>query len=231
MKTADPNRTSLESTVAALGDVHREMVLVGGCSVGLLISDPASPPVRETIDVDLVADVAHIHAWYQLRDKLEARGFTQSAQAEHMCRWVKGPLKLDVMPSEDVLHHSTNRWYPAVVATAHEAVLSNGVTVRVVSPPLFLATKLEAFHDRGEGDYVTSHDLEDIINVVDGRPELVDEVNAAPDEIRLYLREQFDDLLADMRFVDAIPLHLRSDAASQARGTLILTRLRKLAGL
>lgn len=231
MNAGDPNRATLETIVAALGDLRHEMVLVGGCSVGLLISDPASPPVRETIDVDLVAEVAHVHSYYTLCDKLRARGFSQSAEEEHMCRWVKGALKLDVMPSEDVLHHSTNRWYPMVVTTATEAVLSNGLAVRVVSPPLFIATKLEAFYDRGQGDFVTSHDLEDIINVVDGRPELIAEVNAAPPEVRLYLREEFDDLLATRGFVDAIPMHLRSDAVSQARFTLILDRLRQLAGL
>jgi len=57
MTTHDPNLAALEMVAAALGDQREELVLVGGCSVGLLISDPASPPVRETLDVDLVAEV------------------------------------------------------------------------------------------------------------------------------------------------------------------------------
>jgi hypothetical protein len=94
-----------------------------------------------------------------------------------------------------------------------------------------LATKLEAFHNRGDRDYAGSHDLEDIINVVDGRPELVDEVDQAPINVRGYLREEFDELLANQKFVDAIPMHLRSDSASQARLSIILKRLQQLAGL
>jgi hypothetical protein len=31
-----------------------------------------------------------------------------------------------------------------------------------------VATKLEAFLKRGGGDYIASHDLEDIVTVVDG---------------------------------------------------------------
>lgn len=232
MNANDPNVAALEMVVATLGDLCSELVLVGGCSVGLLISDPASPPVRETLDVDLVAEVTTIGEYYTLCEKLKARGFKQSPEDGHMCRWAKDSLKLDVMPSSNkVLGHSANRWYPDAIMTAGQIVLSNGLTVLVVSAPLLLATKLEAFFDRGNGDFATSHDLEDIINVVDGRPELVDEVNAAPDTVRAYLREEFDGLLADESFVNAIPMHLRSDAASQARATLILARLRRIAGL
>lgn len=232
MNSNDPNVAILELVVATLGDLRSELVLVGGCSVGLLISDPASPPVRETLDVDLVAEVTTIGEYYELCEKLRARGFQQSHEDAHMCRWAKDSLKLDVMPSSDkVLGHSTNRWYPDAIATAGRTVLGNGLDILVISSPLFLATKLEAFFDRGEGDYATSHDLEDIINVVDGRPELIAEVAEAPDIVQEYLRDEFDGLLADKAFVDAIPMHLRGDAASQARVPLIVERLRQLAGL
>ena len=232
MNQNDPNIASLEIVAESLGDLCKELVLVGGCSVGLLISDPASPPVRETIDVDLVAEVTNVGEYYQIGDKLAQRGFRQSAEAEHIGRLTKGPLKLDVLPSSsDVLGHSTNLWYPEVVATAHEITLSNGSTVLVVSPPLFLATKLVAFYDRGFPDYVSSQHLEDIINVIDGRPELAHEVENASDGVRTYLRDEFDELLADTNFVDAIPMHLRTDAASQARAPIVLDRLRRLAGL
>lgn len=232
MNANDPNVAALEMVAATLGDLRSELVLVGGCSVGLLISDPASPPVRETLDVDLVAEVTTIGEYYGLCAKLGERGFKQSPEEGHMCRWTKGSLKLDVMPSGDkVLGHSTNRWYPDAIATASQVTLRNGLAVLVVSSPLFLATKLEAFFGRGKGDYASSHDLEDIINVVDGRPELIAEVNAASPSVRVYLRDEFDGLLADKSFVDAIPMHLRGDAASQARAPLILARLRQLAGL
>lgn len=226
------NLAALETVAAALGELRNELVLVGGCSVGLLISDEASPPVRETLDVDLVAEVATIGEYYVLCEKLTACGFQVSPDQDHICRWVRGEVKLDVMPSSDqVLGHSTNRWYADATSTATQVTLASGREMRVITAPLFLATKLEAFHDRGGGDYASSHDLEDIINVIDGRPELLDEVNAGLERVRNYLREEFDELLADEAFVDAIPMHVRGDAASQARVPLIVERLRRLAGL
>ena len=228
----NPNLATLELVAAALGELCNELVLVGGCSVGFLISDPAAPPIRETIDVDLVAEITNITEYYSLCEKLRARGFSQSADQDHLCRWEKGVLKLDVMPSnEKVLGHSSNRWYSDAIITARQTQLKNGINLRVISAPLFVATKLEAFYDRGDGDYGASHDVEDIINVVDGRPELSDEVQAVTEKVRDYLRAEIEGLLADENFVDAIPMHLRGDATSQARAPIILKRLRLLAGL
>ena len=50
----------------------------------------------------------------------------------------------------------------------------------MISPTAFLATKYEAFLDpkRGAGDFAASKDIEDIIALVDGRPELDKEISA-----------------------------------------------------
>jgi predicted nucleotidyltransferase len=84
-------------------------------------------------------------------------------------------------------------------------MLPSGHSIRLVTSPLFLATKLEAFQDRGAGDYLASHDLEDIATVVDGRAELLEEVGRADEEVRAYLRERLSALLATDAFVDALP--------------------------
>lgn len=231
MKQRDPNILAVQLVAAALGDLREELVLVGGCSVGLLITDNARPEIRQTIDVDLVAEVTSICEYYVLRRRLEEFGFSQSADDDHICRWHKGSLILDVMPSdESVLGHSTNRWYPQAIRDAERKVLASGLEIFVISPPLFLATKLEAFYGRANGDYA-HHDMEDIINVIDGRPEINDEVTAAADDVREFLRSEFDDLLADESFADEIPRHFRPDSVSQARVPVVIERLRRLAGL
>jgi predicted nucleotidyltransferase len=231
MNQSDPNILSVELVAEALGGLAEELVLVGGCSVGLLITDQARPPVRQTLDVDLVAEVVSKNEYYILCDKLKSCGFKESADADHICRWHKGSLILDVMPSEEsVLGHSTNRWYPQAVQNADRLTLNTGRTILVISPPLFLATKLEAFYGRAAGDY-GHHDMEDIINVVDGRPEIVNEVATSSDEVRKYLRDEFDELLAEASFTDDIPRHFRPDQTSQARVPIVIDRLRQLAGL
>lgn len=230
MNPQDPNVSIVELVAAALGDLRGELVLVGGCAVGLLMTDTARPAVRQTVDVDLVAEVMSLSDYYHgLSARLRQCGFVESG--EHMCRWHKGRLLIDVMPTtEAILGHSVNRWYAAVVRDARPHVLPSGLEILMVSAPVFLATKLEAFYGRGGGSYL-SHDMEDIINLVDGRPELASEVDTSPADVRAYLREEFDDLLADLAFTDQIPMHLAADAASQARVPMLIGRLRRLAGL
>ena len=58
------------------------------------------------------------------------------------------------------------------------------MVIRLVSASAFVATKLEAFASRGGGDFLTSHDLEDVLNIVDGREELIGELAAAPADMR-----------------------------------------------
>lgn len=98
-----------------------------------------------------------------------------------------------------------------------------------MTPPYFCTTKIEAFHGRGEGDYAGSHDLEDFLAVVDGRPELVGEINTAEGSVRTYLAAEVRDLLGRQEFLDALPGSLRPDVANQARLPLLLSRLNEIA--
>lgn len=231
MNLNDPNTTVLELVADALGPLRKELVLVGGCSVGLLITDPARPPVRQTIDVDLVAQVTSIKDYYSdLYPKLERCGFKVSSDDDNICRWNRGSLIIDVMPSKDILGHSTNVWYPDAVREAQALTLPSGLEILVVSAPLFIATKLDAFHGRGNGDYA-HHDMEDIINVVDGRAELSAEIDSAPQHVKAYIEDEVGALLGDEAFVDALTGHFRPDPVSQARVEILITRLRRLAGL
>jgi hypothetical protein len=55
--------------------------------------------------------------------------------------------------------------------------------VKLVSPVAFLATKHVAFVDRGKEDYFGSQDLEDFVAVVDGRRDIVAEIDQAPERL------------------------------------------------
>lgn len=72
-----------------------------------------------------------------------------------------------------------------------------------------------------------SHDLEDIITVIDGRPELGEEVAASDAGLRRYLRDEFSNLLANAEFRDALPGHLLPDVASQQRIGIVSDRIRQ----
>lgn len=106
-----------------------------------------------------------------------------------------------------------------------------GLRVRVVTAPYFCATKLEAFRGRGKRDYLASHDLEDLITVVDGRPGLLDELRAASDEVRSDIADAIGTMLKDSQFVDALPGYLLPDEASQGRTRMLLERLKAISTL
>jgi predicted nucleotidyltransferase len=99
--------------------------------------------------------------------------------------------------------------------------LANGVIIRVVSAPAFVATKLEAFLNRGNGDFLASHDLEDVLNVVDGRDALADELQHASMQLQAFVADTFAGLLAKPDFINSLPgLVADADRASVVRDRL-----------
>ena len=224
----DPNIGTLELAAHALKPLLSDLVLVGGCAVGLLMTDRARPPVRHTIDVDLLTEVTPLSSYYKLCEKLRALGFKE--RQDIICRWIKGELVIDVMPTDEKILGFTNRWYELAAKMQLSSKLPSGIEIRHISAPLMIAVKIESFYGRGEGDYL-HHDMEDIINLVDGRPELIHELREAPEHLREFVEQEIDDLLADRRFFDSIPMHLNPSPAEQARVPILIERLRQIAGL
>lgn len=60
-----------------------------------------------------------------------------------------------------------------------------------------MATKIEAFKGRGRGDFLASHDLEDVVSVVDGRETLGAEVRDAEVDLSEYVRREAAKLLGN----------------------------------
>jgi hypothetical protein len=224
------NVEMLQRAAKALGDLKDEVVFVGGAVVDLFITDPAAPRPRFTQDVDVVVEVTTYGAWAELGERLRALGFREDRrEGAPLCRWLFEDLVIDVMPALERVLGFTNRWYRQAKKESEERKLPGGVLIRAVTSPLFLVTKIEAFGSRGGGDFVASHDLEDIIAVVDGRPALADEVQRAPAQLRRYLATSIGRWLEEPDFLAAVPGHLPGDAASQARAPVVLERLRVIA--
>lgn len=226
MRTRHPNLAKLELVADALGALREQLVFVGGCAVDLLLTDPAAAPARVTYDVDLVARVEALSGYHALEVQFSQLGFKRDmAQDAPICRWRYDNLEVDLMPMDPAILGFANRWYPMAMQTAREVTLPSGVTIRLISAPAFLATKFEAFSDRGRGDLLGSHDLEDIVNVVDGRPELVSEIAETAAELRQYLAAQCSTLLAMPGFMNALPGMVFPDESLAERVKLLALRL------
>ena len=230
-RPSNPNIVLLERAVRQLGPLVDEMVFVGGCATGLLLTDSASPPIRATQDVDVLTEITTHGEYYRLSDRLRAQGFSEDQSPDApICRWLSNGVILDVLPTNPDILGFGNEWYEQALQYSDDVVLPSGTSIRVVTGPYFLATKLAAFEGRGNNDYVMSHDIEDLVAVVDGRPEIAGEVNTAENELKVHLANQCQNLLANTNFVAALAGHLPSDSASQSRLPLVLERIKAIAG-
>jgi hypothetical protein len=221
----------LERATAALGPLVRDVVFVGGATLGVWITDPAAPDPRPTLDVDVVLEVASRGRLAAFEEKLRDRGFLEDQDSGVICRWLRRDpaLVLDVMPSDPRVLGFASPWYPMVVQAPRPHRLPSGTTIAVVEPALFLATKLEAFRGRGGGDYFGSRDFGDVISLVDGRREVIEDVRAAPEAVRAFVASELRAHLDASRFVDGVYGALRGDPASQERAqAVVLPRIAEI---
>ena len=225
---SNPNFERLALAAQKLAPLLDRIAFVGGCVTGFLLTDPAAAEVRPTLDVDAIIAIASYAEFTHLENTLRGLGFRQfPVGGSPICRWKSDDLILDLMPTDSSILGFGNLWYGPTLENS-EKINVGGLEIRVVSAPYFIATKLEAFHGRGKGDFRMSHDREDMVTVVDGRSELVDEVRASQRDLQDYLRRQFRALLLNRDFLEALPGHLLPDAASQQRLHLVVGRMQKL---
>jgi hypothetical protein len=221
---------SIALVARQLQKLGTDVVFTGGSIVGLLLTDSGAPDVRPTDDVDVIVAITQYADYASLQDQLRELGFKHDMDGPN-CRFILDGLKVDIMPSEGKVLGFTNRWYDIAVRTAQEHSMADGTNVRVISAPAFIATKLEAFLDRGKGDFIMSHDMEDIVAILDGRPELFDEIKASNIDLLTFVGDSFAAFARNRHFIDSIGMHLLPDEVSQSRAKIIIDRVNAIAKL
>lgn len=222
----DINLIQLETVAGALGDLLPQVTFVGGSTTVLLVDQAAHHGIRNTEDVDVIIDVATLIEYQKFSSGLRELGFREDIDGP-ICRWLfdasPGKVKLDVMPTDEKILGFSNRWYKHAIEHAFEATLPNGAVIRAVSPTYFLATKFEAFAGRGKGDYF-SHDLEDIVFVMENRNRIILELADSPKELKQYFAGQASILLCD-DFLNVLPGLLNNpDSASAIENALTIMK-------
>ncbi len=96
----------------------------------------------------------------------------------------------------------------------------------MISPVYLLATKLEAFNDRGNNDFLANHDLEDILTLVNGREELISEANYTRGQVRKFICTTLRSLLSNPSFLESVPGHLNPEPD---RFEIVVDRLKRIA--
>jgi len=219
----------LERVAKALGSsLCEDMTFVGGCTTGLLLTDDfTKEQVRHTDDVDLIVHVIGYGGFSALQERLKKKGFSIPPQEDESptCAMNLGDLRVDFMPADENVLGFSNRWYKSAMDTAKAYELSQGLVIRLVTPVYFMATKLEAYRGRGNNDALGSRDIEDILNLVDGRPELLQEIKSAQQEVQRYISAELAALLDDVNFEYAVQSQTKGNTDREA---LIFQRLEEL---
>jgi len=177
-------------------------VFMGGATIPLHLEPDLAVDFRGTDDVDCVFACDSYIAYHQATQRLLALGFDPDPEGP-ICRLTRGPLVLDLMPSDPTVLGFANRWYKLAVQSPVETEIS-GVTIRMFRVEHLLATKVEAFGSRGADDHYASHDMEDIVTLLDGAgTQLELGIERADSELRLFI-QAFLRALLDMKYVDDV---------------------------
>lgn len=207
MTNANRHLDMLIYVANALGkDLCQQMVFVGGCTTGLLLTDDfTKEQVRYTDDVDLIIHVLTYYSYTQLQKQLRNLGFCDVIESVGpICAMQLGELRVDFMPDNPSILGFSNRWYNDAWTNADNYKLTSEITIRLVKPVYFVATKLEAYLSRGNNDPLSSRDIEDILNLFDGRNEIISEIKQSSHELQQYIASQLTTLMSHDDFDYAV---------------------------
>lgn len=224
----NPYSSEIERVSVALGDLKERSLLAGGASIPFYITDALEEKPRVTDDIDVVIEVRTAAEFRRIEDRLRAQGFlNDSSQGAPICRWLLEGIKVDVMPSKESILGFAEGWYEAGFSTAVPIKVTDTCSWRILSPPFAIAAKFAAFWDRGIADPGSSADLEDIVSIVNGRPELGRELAEAESACRVYVRGSISKVLTTPGIADVIQYHL--PPGGEQRVSILHERLRKMA--
>lgn len=184
------NITRIKVVCEALGEMTHSVLFVGGATVSLYTDRPASE-VRPTDDVDILVELIHYSGYADIEEQLRKKGFVNEQESGIICRFKIHGIIVDVMPTSSNVLGFTNKWYEEGFSKPIEWQLSEGLSIKLLEPVYFLASKMEAFKGRGGGDGRMSSDFEDIVYVLNNRNAIWDEIEKAPTHLRAYLKNEF----------------------------------------
>ena len=108
---ANQNLELLIIAAKLLRPVLDDLVFVGGCATGLLVTDEAAAEVRPTFDVDAIAEITSYVEYTTFGERLHKLGFTEDAsEGAPICRWQHGQIKLNP-PLWGKYPRFSKRWY------------------------------------------------------------------------------------------------------------------------
>ena len=191
-----------------LQELKDKMVFIGGAVISLYTDDPAAEEIRPTSDIDMTINLANYAEWAQMQERLAELGFYPDPEGHAICSYKYKDIAIDIMPAEDSGIGVSNKWYKPGFDYLQQTQLEDGTSINILPSPYFLATKLEAFKDRGQNDFYGSHDYEDIIYLLDNRTTIVEEILAAEENVRQYIKDELTTIKNHPQADEILAMHI-----------------------
>ena len=217
----------LRRAAELLQDLDAPMVFVGGSVAPLYYQNTAYlGEERPTLDVDCVIEVASRLRLAEISEHMRQLGFSEGIEPnDPICRWRGRGLVLDLVPLNETLLGFSNRWYAAGWHAVERRDLS-GIEIGILSFDYYLATKIEAFSQRGQ-DPRMSHDLEDVFLILAARNDLNADRGSIASDVRAFLATVFDSLFRGRHADEIIGAYLPAigDHDAEARIRRFVNRI------
>ncbi|MBJ6368577.1 nucleotidyl transferase AbiEii/AbiGii toxin family protein [Snuella sedimenti] len=202
------NLALVAQVAKGLKELNEKMVFIGGAVISLYTDDPAAEEIRPTTDIDMTINLANYSEWAQMQERLAELGFSPDPQGQSICSYKFQGIAIDIMPAEDSSIGVSNVWYKPGFKFIQQIELPEGITINLLPSPYFLATKLEAFKDRGKNDFYGSHDFEDIIYLLDNRTTIVEEILANEENVKLYIKQELKTIKNHPQADEILAMHI-----------------------
>lgn len=227
-KRQEVNLDAGEKVAIALEEINDEVIYVGGAIIGLYVDEESAEVPRPTKDIDVSVQISSYSQMDQLRDRLAEKKIHPEPTEDVMYRYSFEDILIDFIPFEETPLGPTNRWLKPGFKKAYPVKLREAV-IKILPIDYFLATKWEAFKNRGD-DPRMSHDFEDIIYIIDNRSNILDDIARADIEVQSFFKGMSDDILSHYSLNEIIECHLNPLMASERR-EIVIENLKQINGL
>lgn len=221
------NLALVAQVAIALEELREKMVFIGGAVISLYTDDPASEEIRPTSDIDMTINLANYNEWAQMQERLAELKFYPDPEGHSICSYKYDKIAIDIMPAEDSSIGVSNIWYKPGFKYLQQIELPEGVNINILPSPYFLATKLEAFKDRGANDFYGSHDYEDIIYLLDNRITIVEDILAADEDVRTYIKQEINVIKKHPQASEILAMHIHP-LVREERFKMLMEKIEKI---
>jgi hypothetical protein len=208
------NIEMIQEVAKALQELKNDVVFVGGTTVALYLNSETAGEIRPTDDVDVIIEIFSAAKYSALSEKLLGLKFSPDrSKNASICRWKYLGIIVDIMPLDEKVLGFSNKYYRSGFKHKEKLKLPNGTVIFILPLAYFLATKLEAFFNRGAKDPRFSKDLEDIVALLSEAKDF----NAVFefDDLVEIIRPLLETLFIDENVIEAMRGFLQSAVAGQ----------------